>query len=74
MNKNLNLVISNFYFQDTVRMKQLNDLFSVPEICLLSNVTEYFIQNNIPYYPEILCHDVMVSDFNLRLFLFFLFK
>lgn len=41
-------------------MKQLNDLFSVPEICLLSNVTEYFIQNNIPYYPEILYHDVTV--------------
>ncbi|KAI7694712.1 hypothetical protein SSS_09679 [Sarcoptes scabiei] len=43
---------------DNVRMKQLNDLFSVPEMCLLSNVTEYFIQNNIPYYPEILYHDV----------------
>ena len=41
-------------------MKQLNDLFSVPEMCLISNVTEYFIQNNIPYYPEILYHDVTV--------------
>lgn len=43
-------------------MKQLNDLFSVPEMCLLSNVTEYFIQNNISYYPEILYHDVTVSE------------
>ncbi|GFY46130.1 5'-nucleotidase domain-containing protein 3 [Trichonephila inaurata madagascariensis] len=40
------------------RMKQLNDLFSVPEICLLSNVTEYFEKNNIPYLPEILSYDI----------------
>nr|XP_027201154.1 5'-nucleotidase domain-containing protein 3-like [Dermatophagoides pteronyssinus] len=45
-------------YEENVRMKQLNDLFSVPEMCLLSNVTENFIQNNIPYYPEILYHDV----------------
>ena len=48
--------------KENVRMKQLNDLFSVPEMCLLSNVTEYFIQNNISYYPEILYHDVTVSE------------
>ena len=35
-------------------------LFSVPEMCLISNVTEYFIQNNIPYHPEILYYDVTV--------------
>ncbi|GFU91653.1 5'-nucleotidase domain-containing protein 3 [Trichonephila clavipes] len=40
------------------RMKQLNDLFSVPEICLLSNVTEYFEKKNIPYLPEILSYDI----------------
>ncbi|RWS28865.1 5'-nucleotidase domain-containing protein 3-like protein [Leptotrombidium deliense] len=40
------------------KMKQLNDLFSVPEICLLANVTEYFIKNNISFHPEILFHDV----------------
>ena len=42
-------------------MKQLNDLFSVPEMCLLSNVTEYFLQQNIPFCSEILYHDVTVS-------------
>ncbi|RWS12067.1 nucleotidase domain-containing protein 3 [Dinothrombium tinctorium] len=40
------------------KMKQLIDLFSVPEICLLANVTEYFNQNNISYHPEILFYDV----------------
>lgn len=44
--------------EDNIRMKQLNDLFSVPEMCLLSNTTEFFIQNSIPFYPEILYHDV----------------
>lgn len=47
---------------DHPKMKQLNDLFSVPEICLLANVTEYFIRNNIPYCPEILFYDVQVSN------------
>jgi hypothetical protein len=42
-------------------MKQLNDLFSVPEICLLSNVTEYFKGHNILYHPEILYFDIVVS-------------
>ena len=46
-----------FGFQ-TNRTKQLNDLFSVPEICLISNVTEYFINNNIAFNPEILFYDV----------------
>ncbi|OTF76694.1 5'-nucleotidase domain-containing protein-like protein, partial [Euroglyphus maynei] len=50
--------LHNQQLKENVRMKQLNDLFSVPEMCLLSNVTENFIQNNIPYYPEILYHDV----------------
>ncbi|GFS37240.1 5'-nucleotidase domain-containing protein 3 [Nephila pilipes] len=43
---------------EVTRMKQLNDLFSVPEICLLSNVTEYFEKNNIAYHPEILSYDI----------------
>lgn len=51
-------------------MKQLNDLFSVPEMCLLSNTTEFFIQNSIPFYPEILYHDVTVSLFHLIALLF----
>ncbi|XP_076356800.1 5'-nucleotidase domain-containing protein 3-like isoform X1 [Tachypleus tridentatus] len=40
------------------QMKQLNDLFTVPEICLLSNVTEYFEKHNIAYHPEILFNDI----------------
>ncbi|XP_003739114.1 5'-nucleotidase domain-containing protein 3-like [Galendromus occidentalis] len=43
---------------ESSRTKQLNDLFSVPEICLISNVTEYFIKNNVPFNPEILFYDV----------------
>lgn len=49
-------------------MVQLADLFSVPEMGLLCNVTEYFLQNHIDYHPEILFRDVKViitksSDF-----------
>lgn len=51
-------------------MKQLNDLFSVPEICLLSNVTEYFEKQNIAYHPEILSHDVQVSNGEISLLYF----
>lgn len=47
-----------FIFFQKNRTKQLNDLFSVPEICLISNVTEYFIKNNIAFNPEILFYDV----------------
>ncbi|KYM90979.1 5'-nucleotidase domain-containing protein 3 [Atta colombica] len=43
------------------KMVQLADLFSVPEICLLCNVTEYFLQNHIDYHPEILFRDVKNS-------------
>ncbi|CAG2162305.1 unnamed protein product [Oppiella nova] len=68
-NEVLNLYNGNYVPQKLIRskaggeqlpMKQLNDLFSVPEICLLSNVTEYFIKNNIPYHPEILFNDTQV--------------
>lgn len=43
-------------------MIQLADLFSVPEMSLLCNVTEYFLQNHIDYHPEILFRDVKVSN------------
>jgi len=43
-------------------MVQLADLFSVPEMGLLCNVTEYFLQNHIDYHPEILFRDVKVSN------------
>ncbi|XP_053968183.1 5'-nucleotidase domain-containing protein 3 isoform X2 [Anastrepha ludens] len=40
------------------KMVQLADLFSVPEMCLLCNVAEYFEGNHIDYNPEILFHDI----------------
>ncbi|TMW45805.1 hypothetical protein DOY81_009115 [Sarcophaga bullata] len=40
------------------KMVQLADLFSVPEMCLLCNVAEYFEKNHIDYHPEILFHDI----------------
>lgn len=69
-------------------MVQLADLFSVPEMGLLCNVTEYFLRNHIDYHPEILFRDVKVkreksiqkSKNQLRLFLikiryhYFLFR
>lgn len=42
-------------------MVQLADLFSVPEMGLLCNVTEYFVRNGIDYHPEILFSDVKVT-------------
>ncbi|CAD7001989.1 unnamed protein product [Ceratitis capitata] len=42
-------------------MVQLADLFSVPEMCLLCNVAEYFEKNHIDYNPEILFHDIKAS-------------
>lgn len=43
-------------------MVQLADLFSVPEMYLLSTVTEFFNKNHIDYHPEILFRDVKVCD------------
>ncbi|XP_012239554.1 5'-nucleotidase domain-containing protein 3 isoform X1 [Bombus impatiens] len=43
------------------KMIQLADLFSVPEMGLLCNVTEYFLRNHIDYHPEILFRDVKNS-------------
>ncbi|XP_019871292.2 5'-nucleotidase domain-containing protein 3 isoform X2 [Aethina tumida] len=43
------------------KMVQLADLFSVPEMCLLCNVTDYFERNHIDYHPEILFRDVKNS-------------
>lgn len=59
-------------------MVQLADLFSVPEMGLLCNVTEYFIRNHIDYHPEILFRDVKVNCTCMRarieLILFFLYN
>ncbi|XP_037952974.1 5'-nucleotidase domain-containing protein 3-like [Teleopsis dalmanni] len=43
------------------KMVQLADLFSVPEMCLLCNVAEYFEKKHIDYHPEILFHDIKSS-------------
>ncbi|KAK7867636.1 hypothetical protein R5R35_014828 [Gryllus longicercus] len=45
----------------TSKMVHLADLFSVPEMGLLCNVTEYFLQNHIDFHPEILFRDVKNS-------------
>jgi len=63
--KNFNNII--LFFQDTLhrtKMVQLADLFSVPEMALLCNVMEYFLQNHIDYHPEILFRDVKVIGWN----------
>ncbi|XP_015601023.1 5'-nucleotidase domain-containing protein 3 isoform X3 [Cephus cinctus] len=52
------------HYKDGVKrtkMVQLADLFSVPEMGLLCNVTEYFLRNHIDYHPEILFRDVKNS-------------
>lgn len=69
----IDLNIFNFYdfsYPKNLRMKQLNDLFSVPEICLLSNITEYFERKHIAYNPEILFYDTQVLLFSLKKILF----
>ncbi|KAG1687824.1 5'-nucleotidase domain-containing protein 3 [Nymphon striatum] len=61
LNNVLVLEIGLFQFDQVSTMVQLSDLFSVPEILLLSQVTEYFQKHNIPYHPQILFQDVKVS-------------
>jgi len=41
-------------------MHHMIDLFSYPEMVLLSNVTEFFQQRSIPYDPEYLFGDCQV--------------
>ncbi|XP_044764654.1 5'-nucleotidase domain-containing protein 3 [Coccinella septempunctata] len=43
------------------QMIQLADLFSVPEMCLICDVTDYFERNHVDYHPEILFRDVKAS-------------
>lgn len=42
-------------------MIQLADLFSVPEMALLSDVSELFQRTGIDYHPEILFRDIRNS-------------
>jgi hypothetical protein len=50
-------------------MAQLADLFSVPEMSLLCNATEYFVNNHIDYHPDILFRDVKVKLQNFHSYL-----
>ncbi|XP_030378667.1 5'-nucleotidase domain-containing protein 3 isoform X2 [Scaptodrosophila lebanonensis] len=53
---------NNTYRHNTnSKMVQLADLFSVPEMCLLCNVIEYFEGNRIDYNPEIVFHDIKTA-------------
>ncbi|XP_060063842.1 5'-nucleotidase domain-containing protein 3-like [Ylistrum balloti] len=45
-------------FYGTGPMHQLVDLFAVPEMTLLADVTEFFMQKEIPYDPEYVFYDV----------------
>lgn len=42
-------------------MKQLLDLFSLPEVSLITNVVEYFEKNKLDYDSVSLFHDIAVS-------------
>ena len=39
-------------------LRQLMDIFSIPEMMLLANVVDYFVKKNIPYDPRILFENV----------------
>ena len=60
--------VRGFFFKNLVKlfqlennkMIQLADLFSVPEIVLLCNLTDYFSNRNVDYDPAILFRDVKV--------------
>ena len=43
-------------------MVQLADLFSLPEMCLMCQVTDLFIQRNIDFQPAVLFSDVRVRS------------
>ncbi|KAJ1918165.1 hypothetical protein IWQ60_007576 [Tieghemiomyces parasiticus] len=39
-------------------LHHLNDLFSLPEACLLADVVQYFMDHHIPFHPRCLADDV----------------
>lgn len=51
-------------------MKQFMDIFSLPEMTLLSCVNEYFLKNNIDYEPVHLYKDVKVIDLKIYINLY----
>ncbi|GAB5587362.1 hypothetical protein Unana1_02262 [Umbelopsis nana] len=52
--------ISPDYLQKN--MYQLNDLFSIPQACLLSDVLQYFKDSNIDFHPRYLVDDVQKAS------------
>ncbi|CAF2368328.1 unnamed protein product [Rotaria sp. Silwood2] len=46
------------YLGKTTNMFQFVDIFSIPEITLLRDVTQYFIDNSIPFGSEYVFYDV----------------
>ncbi|ORZ08872.1 HAD-superfamily hydrolase [Absidia repens] len=50
------LHIAPGYLRDN--MFQLNDLFSTPQACILSDILQYFRENDISFHPRYLCDDV----------------
>ncbi|KAI0232314.1 hypothetical protein L0F63_005418 [Massospora cicadina] len=48
--------LSPSYMRDN--LIQLNDLFSVPEICLIADIIQYFYEHNVPFHPRHLYDDV----------------
>ncbi|XP_045108615.1 5'-nucleotidase domain-containing protein 3-like isoform X2 [Portunus trituberculatus] len=48
-------------FQTDTKMAHLADLFSLPEMCLLSQVAQYFMDNDLPYHSVPLFNDVKAA-------------
>ncbi|KAJ1961045.1 hypothetical protein IWQ62_004004 [Dispira parvispora] len=42
----------------TKNLHHLNDLFSLPEACLLADVVQYFLDHGIPFHPRYLADDI----------------
>lgn len=59
------LIFSSFLQQDT-KMAHLADLFSLPEMCLLSQVAQYFMDHNLQYHSVPLFNDVKVRLGSVR--------
>ncbi|KAK3730223.1 hypothetical protein RRG08_034968 [Elysia crispata] len=45
-------------FYGVGQMHQMIDLFALPEVTLISQITSYFIENNISYDPEYVFYDI----------------
>uniref|UniRef100_A0A8B9LJR8 5'-nucleotidase domain containing 3 n=1 Tax=Astyanax mexicanus TaxID=7994 RepID=A0A8B9LJR8_ASTMX len=68
-------IMSDFYGKSSHghTMKQFMDIFSLPEMTLLSCVNDYFMKHNIDYEPVHLYKDVKVSIFIVLIHKFCLF-